>query len=381
MATNVLFSRGSSVNFAQVVKDPNTLYFLNDTHEIYLGGEKYAFGQDISIAITGVGDTVSNVTFDSYQKLLTLVLGEAADAESIQDLLDDAIATCVKSITTDRGSAILVDATDSENPKLSLNIASGSNAGNVVLEECSDGLKASVEIPEDAVTGVKTGDKILALDNKELTSTLSITTVKEDSKTYVILKGINNAEISRFDASEFVKDGMLDSVALKWSSDGLNHRILVLTFNTDAGKEAIELDVNDLVDVYTAAVTGGLSLNDANEFSIANSVIAAVEPINSNKAPAFGETVTLKAVKYDAHGLITGTGDFTFKMPSLVGGSVGSSDKLVTLVSVAADGTVTGSSVDIATSLSASSTNSQIPTAKAVWDAVEDAKTVWESIS
>lgn len=381
MATNVLFSRGSSVNFAQVVKDPNTLYFLNDTHEIYLGGEKYAFGQDISIAITGVGDTVSNVTFDSSQKLLTLVLGEAADAESIQDLLDDAIATCVKSITTDRGSAILVDATDSENPKLSLNIASGSNAGNVVLEECSDGLKASVEIPEDAVTGVKTGDKILALDNKELTSTLSITTVKEDSKTYVILKGINNAEISRFDASEFVKDGMLDSVALKWSSDGLNHRILVLTFNTDAGKEAIELDVNDLVDVYTAAVTGGLSLNDANEFSIANSVTAAIEPINSNKAPAFGETVTLKAVKYDAHGLITGTGDFTFKMPSLVGGSVGGSDKLVTLVSVAADGTVTGSSLDIATSLSASSTNSQIPTAKAVWDAVEDAKTVWESIS
>lgn len=381
MATNVLFSRGSSVNFAQVVKDPNTLYFLNDTHEIFLGAEKYAFGQDISIVITGVGDTVSNVTFDSSKKLLTLVLGDAADTASVQELLETAIATCIKSITTDRGSAILVDSTDSENPKLSLNIASGSSAGNVLIEECSDGLKASVEIPEATVQGVKPDDKVISLDNKQLSATLSISTLKEDGKTYVVLKGINNAEISRFDAADFVKDGMIDSVYLKWSSEGLNHRILVITFNTDAGKEAIEVDLNDLVDIYYAPEGSGLSLNDKNEFSITNSVTPSTEPINTDKAPAFGETVTLKAVKYDAHGLITGTGDFTFKVPSLAGGSVGGTDKVVTNVTISEDGKLTGSTLDIATALSASSTDSQLCTAKSVWTAIENAKTVWESIS
>lgn len=380
MATNVLFSRGSSVNFAPIAKDPNTLYFLHDTHEVYLGGERYAFGQDISIAITGVGDTVANVTFDSSEKKLTLVMGEAAEADSIKEALADAIATCVKTVSTERGSSILVDDTDKENLKLSLNLATGDNAGNVKLEECSDGLRASVDIPEDNITGVAEGDKIITLDGKLLKSQLSITSVKEDGRTYVVLKGIDGVEISRFDAAEFVKDGMLDSVSLEYSSDGLNHRVLVLTFNTDSGKEAIKLDVNDLVDVYSAAANGGLTLNSAGEFSIANKVEASDGIINSNKAPAFGETVTLKAVKYDAHGSITGVGDFTFKMPSLVGGSVGGSSKLVTHVNVASDGTVTGETIDISTKLTASSTDSQIPSAKAVWDAVEDAKTVWESI-
>lgn len=378
MATNVQFSRGSSVNFQNIPKDPNTLYFLTDSHEMYLGGEKYAFGKDITVVVQGNGDTIANATFDRDEKKLVLVLGEAGDAASVIELVRDAVAACVKTVTSDRGSSILVDDSDPENLKLKLNIAEGRSAGNVNIEECSDGLRASVEIPEDAVQGVDAEDKILKLDGKMLKTQLSITTVKENGATYVVLKGLNGVEVSRFDAAEFVKDGMLDKVELKYSSDGLNHRILVLTFNTEAGKEAIELDINDLVDVYVARENGGLR-EENNEFFIDNSVEAS-GPINTDVAPAFGEEVTLKAVKYDAHGLITGVGTFKFKMPEIVGGEVGGAGKLVTHLAVGADGEFTGETVDLVTALSASNTDAQVPTAKATWQAIEDAKTVWEDL-
>ena len=378
MATNVQFSRGSSVNFQNIPKDPNTLYFLPDSHEMYLGGEKYAFGKDITVVVQGNGDTIANATFDRDEKKLVLVLGEAGDAASVIELVRDAVAACVKTVTSDRGSSILVDDSDPENLKLKLNIAEGRNAGNVNIEECSDGLRASVEIPEDAVQGVDAEDKILKLDGKLLKTQLSITTVKENGATYVVLKGLNGVEVSRFDAAEFVKDGMLDKVELKYSSDGLNHRILVLTFNTEAGKEAIELDINDLVDVYVARENGGLR-EENNEFFIDNNVEAS-GPINTDVAPAFGEEVSLKAVKYDAHGLITGVGTFKFKMPEIVGGEVGGAGKLVTHLTVGADGEFSGETVDLVTALSASSTDAQVPTAKATWQAIEDARTVWEDL-
>lgn len=380
MATNVLFSRGSSVNFASVTKDPNTLYFLNDTHEIYLGGEKFGFGQDITIAVTGVGDTVSNVSFDASTKTLTLVLGDAADAASVIEAIKDAVAACVKTVSAEAGSAILVDSSDPENIKLSLNIADEAHSGNVTLEECSDGLRASVDIPEAPIKEVAAGEKVIKLERGVLSSQLSITTVKEGGSTFVVLKGINGQDISRFDAAEFVKDGMLDSVSLKYSSDGLNHRILVMTFNTDAGKSDIELDIQDLISVYKAAENGGLKEGSDNDFSIANEVTPSDGPINHNVTPGFGDTITLKAVKYDTHGLITGVGDFTFTMPAIIGGELGGAGKLMSRVTLDADGNLTGATIDIVTALSSASGDTQIPTAKSVWRAIEDAKTVWETI-
>ncbi len=373
---NVLFSRGSSVTFPSVLKDPNTIYFLTDTNEIYLGSDKYGFGKDITVTISGVGDTVSNVSWDLASKTLILTMGEAGDAQSIKDAIDEAVGTCIKTISTDRGSAILVDDEDPENVKLSLNIAEGQHAGNVLIEECSDGLKASVEIPEDAVQGVVAGDKVLSLEGELLKSTLSIGTVKENDITYVILKGIGGQEISRFDASDFVKDGMLDSVALEYSTEIPGHRVLVFTFNTASGKEKIKVDVTEFIDTYTAAAEGGLKL-DGNEFSIKNEVEAS-GPINTDVAPGFGETVVLKAVKYDAHGLVTGTGNFNFTMPSIVGGEIGGSAKLLRHVQIASDGTLTGVDIDISTALNESSKHTQIPTAKAVYEAIQDAKTLWE---
>ena len=378
---NVLFSRGSSVNFPSVVKDPNTLYFLTDTHEMYLGGEKYAFGDDISVVITGVGDTVTDVTYSAADKLLTLVKGDAGDAASVKEAIQEALDQCVKTISSDRGSSILVDSEDPNNIKLSLNIAEGQHAGNVEIEECSDGLRANVEIPEATVTGIVEGEKVLSLDGTNLQTTLSVAAEKDsEDRTFIVLKGKGGVEISKFDASDFVKAGMLKSVALEDAVvSGEIHRILVLEFNIEGGRtETIRVDLQEFIDIYSAKAGGGLKL-EGSEFSIDNNVEAS-DGVIADTTVEFGQDIQLKTVKYNDKGLIVGTKTVTFRIPGLSGsaGTEGSLTKLLTFVGVNNTGTMSGETIDISTAISASSGDDQIPTAKAVWQAIDDAKVIWE---
>lgn len=376
---NVSFAQGLSTNFQPLVKDPNTLYFLTDTHEIYLGDAKYSTGEEISVVISGQGDVVSDASFNANTKVLTFILGYASDTPSIQS----ALASCVKTLRTDSGSSIVVDDSDSENIKLSLKLAEGQYSGNVVLEETSQGLRASIDVPPTGLVGIADGDKVLSETDGIVSSSLSISTAKQNDITYVILKGIGGQEISKFDASAFVKDGMLDSVFLKWSDDGQHRRILVMRFNTDAGKQDIELDVSELATTYRPKADGGLGLSSQNEFYIDNSVAPATEPINHDIAPQFGETVTLNAVKYNSHGLVTGTGTFNVTIPSLFGGEVGDDEHLITSLRVSGEGSVTGSTVEIIDDINTRAVSDgthQIPTVKAVRNAIQYSQVVWNIV-
>ena len=132
-------------------------------------------------------------------------------------------------------------------PEVSLKL---DNSGNVQLSQTATGLKAEVTIPAATVTGVKSGDKVLALDGTELTSTLSLTydnTADSEGKKYIRLKGIGGTDIATIDTAEFIKDGMVSNVTFEPTT-----KILTITFNTDSGKEAVTVDLTSLVDTYTA---------------------------------------------------------------------------------------------------------------------------------
>lgn len=378
----VLFGQGTSASFIGELKEPNKLYFLQDTQEMYLGNVRYAFGKDITIQINGSGDVVANAIWDSATKTLTITRGEAGSAASVQEAIENALTACVKHIYSDRGSAIEVDDSDKDNVKLSLNIASAPHAGNVLLEECSDGLRANVEIPEVPVAGPKEGDKVLSMEGRYLTSTLSITTeVGANNRQYVILKGINGVEISKFDATDFVASGMLQSVTLEDIAVGEEiHKFLVMTFIVEGGRtETVKVDLNDLMNVYAAAAGGGLTMNDQNEFSITNSVTPNYG-VNTDKTIQFNSEVSLNTIMYDAHGLITGTKVITFRIPGLSGsaGVSGTPSKLLTFVSMSDQGVLTGETINVVTSVNASSTDAQIPTAKSVYDLVDSATAKWD---
>lgn len=76
-----------------------------------------------------------------------------------------------------------------------------------------------------------------------------------------------NAIGEGFPAADFVVDGMLESVAFK-EVDGVKTNVLVFTFNTDHGSDAVEIDFSKYVDVYHADETS-LTLNsDSKTFSV-----------------------------------------------------------------------------------------------------------------
>lgn len=80
-----------------------------------------------------------------------------------------------------------------------------------------------------------------------------------------------------FDASVFIKDGMIQSVELEDNK-------LIIIWNADSNKEkATEIDLKHLIDIYTAGT--GISIN-GNEIAVNTDVIATIEELNRVKQTA-----------------------------------------------------------------------------------------------
>ena len=223
--------------------------------------------------IIGTVDDASTAdTIKGAKKGVEEAKDAAATAKTAADNAQKAADAKVATVSGE--NAINVDSTTATAPKVSLVLDPAQ--GNVKLSQSAAGLKAEVEIPAATVTGVKTGDKVLALEGTELTSTISLSvdaTAGEDGKKYIRLKGIDGADLGKVDTADFVKDGMLQDA--KYST--ATHKI-TLIFNTDSGKEAIELDLNDLVNVYKAG--NGLALATDGTFSINTGIIATKDSVD-----------------------------------------------------------------------------------------------------
>ena len=185
----------------------------------------------------------------------------AAAAQAAKDLANQKVA----SVTATAGSAIEVTGT-AKDPTVGLKL---DVSGNVKLTQSANGLKASVIMP--ASIGVATGDKVLGLSEKKLSSTLNL---KYDSTSKKIqLLGINNVVIAEIDATDFIKDGMVDNVQFDPAS-----KVLTITFNTVSGKEAIPVNLSSLVDTYTAG----------NGINIARNVVSVKRDTTSEKFLSVG---------------------------------------------------------------------------------------------
>ena len=125
-----------------------------------------------------------------------------------------------------------------------------------------------ITIPSAPVQGVASNEKVISLNGDKLSTTLSLqyAPATKDTKALLRILGIDDAVVAELDATAFVKDGILESAKLDGPKDGESGaKYLSLTFNTDAEKEEIRINVTDLIDIYTAG--NGLSLT-SNEFSI-----------------------------------------------------------------------------------------------------------------
>ena len=159
----------------------------------------------------------------------------------------------VKSVTATTNKGIEIAGTAAA-PTIGLKI---DTSGNVSLSTGANGLKANYE---DFATGIAGDDKVLTADATMLKANLNL---QYDSGTKQIkLLGKENAVIATIDATDFIKDGMVQSVELSGNN-------LVITFNTDAGAEPISVDLSKFLDVYTAG--NGITISG-------KSIAAKVDP-------------------------------------------------------------------------------------------------------
>ena len=243
---------------------------------------------DVNTYVTGVKTVV-----DGEIEAVDAKIGSGFTKDStVTAQLSAVKAKADSAVQTVEGTNTVIATTEAN--KVSLSLAT-SNKGNVTFYQDTDGLSATVEI-----TGVKADDKVLSLTDKLVSATVSLEygdAVSEalNGKKAIKLLGKNGTLISEIDASEFIKDGMLDTVELVKNPEGQTAgTYLKLTWNTDSGKsEPMFINVTDLIDVYTAG--GGLKLN-GKEFYVDTETIATVGALNAAKTTIDGYTVNGKGI-------------------------------------------------------------------------------------
>ena len=130
-----------------------------------------------------------------------------------------------------------------------LSVASGA----LTQYKGSNAIKVSEVDPENNKTvslSINSNDKVLTQSNDGLFANINLTW---DNTEGLKLIGKDSIEIATIPATDFIKDGMLENATY----DEETHKI-TLTFNTDSGKQAVELNLSDLVDTYEAG--NGLEL-------------------------------------------------------------------------------------------------------------------------
>lgn len=202
----------------------------------------------------------SESRIDTDNMLLSLINGATGDITNLETRLNNEISRATNTENLISGSVINVNnnvsnlggqlSTFSSNTVNEINNINN-RINNLDSKTISgeNAIKTNVSGSDTKVSLLINGsDKVLSQDNSGLYTQLSIELSNDGKALY--LKGKNGATISTIDTTSFVKDGMLDNVVF----DG-NSKTLKFTFNTDSGKQQIDVPLGSLVDIYTVSAT------------------------------------------------------------------------------------------------------------------------------
>ena len=251
--------------------------------EEVVGGEESGLVKavaDNADAITELEDAVAakvaQADYDAkVEELNNAIAAKVAQADYDKKVeeLEDAIDAKVDAV---EGSRLM---TNAEGEKLA-KIADGAQVNTIEVIKVNDvaltvaeaDKSVNIVVPTAPVQGVAADEKLISLDGDKLKSTLTLAYVaasKNENDEHVPaqlrLQGINNEVISSIDADKFVKDGMIEKVELDGPNTDLGEtgkKYLVITWNTESGKEVMRLDVSELFNPYTAS--NGVVLTEGN---------------------------------------------------------------------------------------------------------------------
>lgn len=100
--------------------------------------------------------------------------------------------------------------------------------------------KAGVEVIASKIKELKQVVNDNAKADHDLASAVFASVDYSSADKKIVFKNVNDEQVGEINAADFVKDGMVESVELTEENK------LVITFNTDSGKEKIELDLGDM---------------------------------------------------------------------------------------------------------------------------------------
>ena len=238
---------------AEGVQDDGNL--INDEYDIYFGTKHYAHYQEGQ--------------FEALESKVTELQGENADLAAV-------LLKVVGLINADVDNQ-KISVMDEEFDSLAAAFAKVTERFDAI-EEAFEGLQESLN--GYAVKNIAEGDKVLNVADGILSSTLGLDYVGG----MVRLTGKNSEVIAEFDASDFVKDSVLNDVEVV-TVDGVKK--IKFTWNVEGEEEpkvdyidvadlaseyvagtAIEFGENNAVSVKVAAENNFLSVNDNNELIV-----------------------------------------------------------------------------------------------------------------
>ena len=211
----------------------------------------------LTVDMSSKVDVDGYVAYSTEEKAKLEKIEEGAEVNVIETIkvneveltvTDKAVYIDLSNYITKDGDKVLSDEnyTAEEKKKLA-GVAVGAEVNYVKsvgdnLSVDGDG-KLTVSIPKVEVPfqSVAENDKVLALDGGVLSSTINLAIDKEaddNGKKYIRLTGKDGVELGAIDTTDFVVDGMLESVAEK---EG-NPTTLVFTWNSAAGITTTEID-------------------------------------------------------------------------------------------------------------------------------------------
>lgn len=145
------------------------------------------------------------------------------------------------------GSGAIEVGGTAKDPTISLKL---DNTSPISFSQSASGLKAifNSTAGDQLIDEV---DKVLGISpSNALYATLGL--IYDNGTKKINLTGKSNAVIATIDATDFIKDGMVQNVELEGNN-------LVFTFNTDSGQDVVRVDLSKFIDVYEAG--GGIIIS------------------------------------------------------------------------------------------------------------------------
>ena len=207
------------------------------------------------------------------------------EAQRAQDA-EDALQAAIDNIDGDISDAVNAE----ESRAISAETALGNGIttlGQAINEEANRAIGAESDLL-DAIDDEATERKATAVASAEY---------DESGKT-IVFKNVNGAVVSSIDASDFIKDGMVDDVKIEGDN-------LVITFNTESGKEAITIPLTSIFNPNNyydkTAIDGFVGDLEAADNAISGAVDnVSTELENESQRAVSAETELANAIELKA---------------------------------------------------------------------------------